>query len=418
MSKLYSKSSFDRFGDDLCEYVLSFLTFKDCFRLSCVSKQWKHLIFNNQKHFNIEKSIESQCMRKLETVFKNCLNIRSISIGSDISSDYKIYIFGYIIGNSNANINEIGFSFKGLTKNMIKDFFYKFGNNLKTIDFRGEEPIDKMLLKLCPNVTDLRHFSLDSIFERNEVLFKKLKLISFCYRPKDNERIKSLIESNKNSLQSIDVLTESDIHLNEINPLFNSLQKLTKLKSLSILCYYAIDGIIDSLKLLTNYCKLLNKIELNISLNDNKVILKVFQTISYFKDLKEFTLQSWVPFVGNIVITSEMLNKCQNLRHLSLDINFKIIINDIFFDSIDKHLPKLQSIKCSRHSDITELSFHSLSKLKSIQTIHFTRNKSDLKSKESVIKDLMKNCHKIRSIVVNKFSDNRIVLTDEHIFRN
>ena len=38
MTRMYSKDSFDRFGDDLCEEVLSYLTFEDKFRFECVAK--------------------------------------------------------------------------------------------------------------------------------------------------------------------------------------------------------------------------------------------------------------------------------------------------------------------------------------------------------------------------------------------
>ena len=46
MCEIYSKDSFERFGDDLTELVLSYISFEDCFHYKCVSKQWKRLIFN------------------------------------------------------------------------------------------------------------------------------------------------------------------------------------------------------------------------------------------------------------------------------------------------------------------------------------------------------------------------------------
>ena len=53
MTSIYAKSSFDRFGDDLIELVLSYIPFEDCFHFRCVSKQWKRLIFNKQKDLDI-----------------------------------------------------------------------------------------------------------------------------------------------------------------------------------------------------------------------------------------------------------------------------------------------------------------------------------------------------------------------------
>ena len=46
--KVYAKDSFDRFGDDLTELILSYMRFKDKIRLECVSKQWRRLIYNKQ----------------------------------------------------------------------------------------------------------------------------------------------------------------------------------------------------------------------------------------------------------------------------------------------------------------------------------------------------------------------------------
>ena len=44
----YSRDSFDRFGDDLCELILSYFPLSDCLRLQCVSKQFNAKIFNKQ----------------------------------------------------------------------------------------------------------------------------------------------------------------------------------------------------------------------------------------------------------------------------------------------------------------------------------------------------------------------------------
>ncbi|CAG2117043.1 unnamed protein product, partial [Medioppia subpectinata] len=39
--QLYAKDSMDRFGDDLCELLLSYFPFEDQFRCECVSKQFQ-----------------------------------------------------------------------------------------------------------------------------------------------------------------------------------------------------------------------------------------------------------------------------------------------------------------------------------------------------------------------------------------
>jgi hypothetical protein len=43
-----NRDSFDRFGDDLCELILSYLEIYYTFYYQCVSKQWSRLIYNRQ----------------------------------------------------------------------------------------------------------------------------------------------------------------------------------------------------------------------------------------------------------------------------------------------------------------------------------------------------------------------------------
>jgi hypothetical protein len=44
----YYFDSFDRFCDDLCQLLLSYLLVSDKIRYECVSKQWQQLIYNKQ----------------------------------------------------------------------------------------------------------------------------------------------------------------------------------------------------------------------------------------------------------------------------------------------------------------------------------------------------------------------------------
>ncbi|CAG2163006.1 unnamed protein product [Oppiella nova] len=50
-AQAYPKDSFDRFGDDLCGLVLSYLSLKDSFRYECLSKQWQRCIQKNRKNY-------------------------------------------------------------------------------------------------------------------------------------------------------------------------------------------------------------------------------------------------------------------------------------------------------------------------------------------------------------------------------
>jgi len=48
----YDKNTFDRFGDDLCGLLLSYLGHNEKLRYECVSKQWQRCIYVNERRLN------------------------------------------------------------------------------------------------------------------------------------------------------------------------------------------------------------------------------------------------------------------------------------------------------------------------------------------------------------------------------
>ena len=199
-----------------------------------ISDKSKINFFNDSKtEFNFKRFD----LKRFELILKNCRNITSIVFRKDIK--YKIVVnidsvFDLIINYCN-KLLEIKFSFETyyLSQNTVNNFGQKFGPNLKKISFYKTSDNIQKILKFCPNLTKLCVKRLNDIFDGNEVLFKKLKSFVFRYKSEDKTRIESFIESHKNSLQSINVLIRGqDIESqNNLNDLFNSFSKLTKLKS-------------------------------------------------------------------------------------------------------------------------------------------------------------------------------------------
>src|ERR1700727_1481575 len=79
MSQIYSKDSFDRFGDDLCEVLLSYLSFSHRFRYECLSKQWQRFVFNTQTELYIN-------LNYCKIILKKCPNIQHIYLDSRIDN--------------------------------------------------------------------------------------------------------------------------------------------------------------------------------------------------------------------------------------------------------------------------------------------------------------------------------------------
>ena len=397
MSLICVKSSFDRFGDDLIELVLSYISFEDSFQYKCVSKQWKRLIFNKQNkvsicmnselfkskfNFNDANSNEFN-LKTIEIILKNCPKITSIYFDefyrSAVNSDS---VFDLIINYCN-KLSEFSLcsKTKHLSQNILKKFGQKFGSNLKKIDFdyvwdNNYNNNNREILKFCPNLTQLSVYELNDVFDGNQVLCKKLKSFEFEYKSEDNTRVEALIESNKNSLLSLNIRIGedgADVTPNETNILFNSLSKLTKLNNFSFndntlfLSENALN--VNKLEVLAKSCEQLKKLYLKILLHNIEGINKFFEILNEFKRLERLTLKVYFNPDLDFVITSQLFSKLENLKHLRLNASLnEIEVFDIFFESIEKHLPKLQSIDVS-HTDITEKSFKCLSKLPELQSL-------------------------------------------------
>ena len=88
----------DRFGDDLTEEVIQYLTFADKVRLECVSKQWKRCVFQKQFAIELCKSVKRRPFalkslfklignerrldyQSLESLLKKCPNIIKVHLG-------------------------------------------------------------------------------------------------------------------------------------------------------------------------------------------------------------------------------------------------------------------------------------------------------------------------------------------------
>ena len=307
MFKIYPKDSFDRFGDDLIELVLSYISFEDSFQYKCVSKQWKRLVFNKQNKLIIDKYSKIKFIKHsnyenkfklIEDILKNFPNITSICLQEvHIFNVYINDMFELIIKYCN-KLSEIEFSITGLKSDLMEMFCKKFGSNLKTIRIYGSVKSYGYIqesLKLCPNLSQLSVHKLNDVFDGNRVLFKKLKSIDFEYISEDTTRIDKFIECNKNSLQSIAITVkdkradQSVVKERDLKVLFKSLEKVSELKVFSFKSF-DINMLSNTLKFI-NECKRLKRLSLDFKSKD------IF------------------------VFTSNQLKELKNLKHLTINIS-------------------------------------------------------------------------------------------------
>ncbi|CAG2166139.1 unnamed protein product [Oppiella nova] len=130
----YPKDSFERFGDDLCQLILSYLSFKECFQFECLSKQWQRLVFKNVDSLILSDKqllkLPVRFRRLLSSVVRKCANITSIDI--EINSEATERVFKVFM-NSYKNLNVI--HVRGDEDlDLLKVFVNHYKYELKSID--------------------------------------------------------------------------------------------------------------------------------------------------------------------------------------------------------------------------------------------------------------------------------------------
>jgi len=135
----YSCDSFLRFGDDLSEDILSYLTFEDNFRYECISRQWHSLVFNKQNVFNFcdifGKDLYKEIiidLKTFESILKKCPNITSFVF--NVYFDNIEEMFDLII-NYCHNLTQIECDFNHLSENMIKSFTKSLDQNSRLLSY-------------------------------------------------------------------------------------------------------------------------------------------------------------------------------------------------------------------------------------------------------------------------------------------
>ena len=184
--KVYAKNSFDRFGDDLTELIVSYLWFEDKVRLECVSKQWRRLVFNKQFAIGFDLRYEHHLKRpvriydtteeifkrqELLSLLKKCPNITNVSISATKLNKNELSLFGQYCPRLKSLLKSpFGGKYKHdslrfyITNDIDLSFFRMYGHKLEELNISGCFKKRKQSLKLCPNLKNLW-------FSKHSILF-------------------------------------------------------------------------------------------------------------------------------------------------------------------------------------------------------------------------------------------------------
>ena len=154
-SIVFEKSSFERFGDDLIELILSYLTISDAFSLECLSKQVQSLIFNKILNLDLidgHKSTTINNYKKFEYILTKFKNLETFS---GICFDERVI---RIIANNCHHLTNISIDFREVTdipSDHLIYFAQKCGPNLQSLKFEGLS--DEQIRQLLPFFTRIAY---------------------------------------------------------------------------------------------------------------------------------------------------------------------------------------------------------------------------------------------------------------------
>ena len=249
----FSAESMDRFGDDMCQFILSYLELYDKLRMECVSQQWKRLIFTNV--FSIKQCdyfiVRRMLMTKESQLFDKCPNLTNIDLPI---LDINLELLPMIV-NCGPRLESKSFHLnlklnRSISLIAILELGKLLGNNIKAIHFcKTNDYIvgQQLLMQYCPNLkylvchNFLQYDISDKGFVPNLERISRIDLMSVTYNGGHIENFKfgAFVNKYEHKIKDLDIIigwysprlfvpingTEMVINLEQISR-FSNLEKL------------------------------------------------------------------------------------------------------------------------------------------------------------------------------------------------
>ncbi|CAG2161738.1 unnamed protein product [Oppiella nova] len=290
----YPKDSFDRYGDDLCEEILSYLSLEDCFRFECLSKQWQRLVFKSQVCLNVDEVVRKLIIR---------IDIKSRS-----------------------------------------EWFAK-------INWEALESMGKKL----PNITsiDININLLSSIVtENNEILLKNLTHFRYPYETSDGNLLPAFVDHYKNSLKSFSIVfnwdlmsAEEYIHVLSLTSQMKGMRELSvPLNGTNVWEHNINSHTIHSIvhyhcEEFVNQWPHLKRYRLHLLCKTDPQVRRVYESANRMIGLRrlEFMFETPLDLIGHkVLVTPKSLSPLKRLTHLSICLR-NGVLDETLLDSIDTH---------------------------------------------------------------------------------
>jgi hypothetical protein len=399
----YSRNSFERFGDDFCELILSYLPLNDKLRYECLSKQWQTLVFNLQfkliiDNFNGKYSVKGLKnssfeenkfytiftinQKSFESLLKKCRNISRISFDWKYICDEQTFIS---IANNCRHLRRISISRTDgfcISDEVLTQFGKSCAENLIyfriDVNFSGNL---KLFFSYCHNLKTIYGVNDSQKFIDCETNFlPNLEEIDFMVtQDSDLDQLNILAEKYYNKMKKLVICikigdSNNEVIGSDINIIFTQISRFVKLEYLKLnMNSYFGQPFSQGIQIIAQNCTQLKFFDFESY--DTIILENFFQLFEKFRSLEYLNLHcrylyryESIESVNQFVNYGKVkcLENCKNLKRLKLNL---LYLNDSNLENIDLYLPNLKLIELKSTKHLTIKSLHSIAKLKQLTTL-------------------------------------------------
>ncbi|CAG2111443.1 unnamed protein product, partial [Medioppia subpectinata] len=287
-----AKNSMDRFGDDLCGHILSYLSLEDRFDCECVSKQFQRTIFESVVDITLHDPYVKRSrtdindMQMLATIGRKCPHIHTIDCRGISKRNQKQ--LRKVLAIFRDNLRHI---YCNLNRNTDK-LWPKFGPLVTRI---GRISLNtRQSLTHCHRLSRLRVHTLCDVFGDTfkELLVKNLKRIEFSHNISDTNELLSAFVAQNQTLRSVTIIDHKYEPHESWTEMGEELSRLPQLRDLT-LDVKLIDGqnsLNESLRAIGLKCRQLKRFSLTLGVHFRRLNNQSLDSLRFYCRLKRLDL--------------------------------------------------------------------------------------------------------------------------------
>jgi len=130
---------------------------------------------------------------------------------------------------------------------------------------------------------------------------------------------------------------------------------------------YYFQVFVENLKAIAINCNQLNHLRFVVDGSNSLLNKEIFKCLGFFKNWNHLDLLLDYDYRESNQIRCESLKELKLLTHLIIS---ELVLNDIFLEDIDKHLPQLKHLEIEVSNSTTNKAMNSLSKLQKLQSFY------------------------------------------------